>query len=86
MVNHEQIARSRLRVDARKWAAAKLAPKKYGDRIAHEHGGAGGGPIPHEHSFKKTPQEVADELASIFALAGLLRVQLTPKISSAAPT
>ncbi len=29
----------RVRVDARKWAAAKLAPKRYGDRIQHEHTG-----------------------------------------------
>nr|WP_241430770.1 hypothetical protein [Tatumella saanichensis] len=34
--NHERVARSRLRVDARKWYASKLAPKKYGDRIQHE--------------------------------------------------
>ena len=27
------IARSRLRVDARKWAMSKMAPKKYGDKI-----------------------------------------------------
>ena len=27
---------SRLRVDARKWAAARLAPKKYGDHISHD--------------------------------------------------
>lgn len=27
------IARNRLRVDARKWVAAKLLPKKYGDRV-----------------------------------------------------
>lgn len=32
VTNHEAIARSRLRVDARKWVAARLAPKKYGDR------------------------------------------------------
>jgi hypothetical protein len=32
VVNAEHIARSRLRVDARKWVAAKLKPKKYGDR------------------------------------------------------
>ena len=30
-VDHDHIARSRLRVDARKWVAAKLKPKKYGD-------------------------------------------------------
>lgn len=28
------VARNRLRVDARKWYASKLAPKKYGDRMA----------------------------------------------------
>lgn len=32
--DHDVIARSRLRVDARKWIAAKLAPKKYGDKLA----------------------------------------------------
>lgn len=32
VTNHEAIARSRLRVDARKWVAARLAPKKYGER------------------------------------------------------
>ena len=32
-LNGEHVQRSRLRVDARKWAASKLAPKKYGDRI-----------------------------------------------------
>ena len=31
--DHDVIARSRLRVDARKWIAAKLKPKKYGDKI-----------------------------------------------------
>lgn len=30
--NQDVIARSRLRVDARKWYASKLAPKKYGER------------------------------------------------------
>ena len=31
--NHEVIARSRLRVDARKWYLSKLKPKKYGDKL-----------------------------------------------------
>tara|TARA_R110000787_G_scaffold285990_1_gene402997 strand:+ start:113 stop:628 length:516 start_codon:yes stop_codon:yes gene_type:complete len=30
-VNHEVVARSRLRVDSRKWIAAKLRPRTYGD-------------------------------------------------------
>lgn len=29
----EWVSRSRLRVDTRKWAAARLAPKKYGDKL-----------------------------------------------------
>lgn len=33
MIDTEWVQRSRLRVDARKWAASKLAPKKYGDRL-----------------------------------------------------
>ncbi len=32
-VDHENIQRSRLRVDTRKWAAGKMAPKKYGDKL-----------------------------------------------------
>lgn len=39
ITNHEVINRSRLRVDARKWYASKLAPKKYGDRVVNEHQG-----------------------------------------------
>ena len=31
--NGDAIQRSKLRVDARKWYAAKLAPKKYGERL-----------------------------------------------------
>lgn len=37
--DHDVIARSRLRVDARKWMAGKLRPKVYGDKIEHEHKG-----------------------------------------------
>lgn len=39
------VARNRLRVDARKWLASKMAPKKYGDKIQAEHTGADGGAI-----------------------------------------
>ena len=44
-VNHDVIARSRLRVDARKWVAAKLLPKKYGDKQGLELTGPAGGPL-----------------------------------------
>ena len=33
VLDHENIQRSRLRVDTRKWAAGKLAPKRYGDKL-----------------------------------------------------
>lgn len=44
-VDYENVNRSKLRVDTRKWAAAKLAPQKYGERVIAEHTGANGGPI-----------------------------------------
>lgn len=49
-VDQDVIARSRLRVDARKWLASKMAPKKYGDKI--EHTGADGGAIQHAVSVR----------------------------------
>ena len=36
VVDHENIQRSRLRVDTMKWMASKLAPRKYGDRVEHD--------------------------------------------------
>lgn len=33
ITEEDMIARSRLMVDARKWKASKLAPKKYGDKV-----------------------------------------------------
>jgi len=50
-IDHDVIARSRLRVDARKWLASKMAPKKYGDKVAV--GGADDMP-PIAHSLKVT--------------------------------
>lgn len=38
-VNHDVIARARLQIDVRKWLAAKLAPKKYGDGGQRENSG-----------------------------------------------
>ena len=34
--NNEAVNRSRLRVDTRKWLAAKLLPKIYGERLQKE--------------------------------------------------
>jgi hypothetical protein len=45
VVNSENVQRSRLRIDTRKWALARMNPKKYGDRITNEVVGKDGGPI-----------------------------------------
>ena len=44
-VEHDHIQRSRLRVDLRKWDAARLNPKKYGDKVRQEISGADGSPV-----------------------------------------
>lgn len=41
----DQTERTRLQIDARKWYASKLAPKKYGDKVQQEVSGPGGAPI-----------------------------------------
>lgn len=60
--NQDVIARSRLRVDARKWYASKLAPKKYGDKIQTEHSG--------EMTVRSATELKDDELAAIAAGSG----------------
>ena len=66
-VNHENIQRSRLRVDTRKWAAGKLAPKRYGDKIQHT--GEGGGPIRVRPDLSKLTNEELDALERILGRA-----------------
>ncbi len=67
IVNHERIQRSRLRVDARKWIAAKLLPKKYGDRLQHT--GEGGGPIRVRPDLSKLTDEELNALERILGRA-----------------
>lgn len=57
MVNGEAVARSRLRVETRKWVLSKMLPKIYGDKLAMEHSGKDGGPIQHA----STPQPTGDD-------------------------
>lgn len=45
MLNGDNIRRAQLRIDARKWMAGKLRPKKYGEFKAVELTGADGGPV-----------------------------------------
>jgi len=44
-LNGEHVQRSRLRIDARKWIAAKLKPKKYGERVDIDHGVQSANPL-----------------------------------------
>lgn len=41
----DMVERSRLQIDARKWYAAKLSPKKYSDKVDHTLSGPNGGPV-----------------------------------------
>lgn len=64
-IDHDHIARSRLRIDARKWFASKVAPKKYGERSITEITGKDGGPI--ETLDKRDDTDVARRLAFLLA-------------------
>jgi hypothetical protein len=63
-LNTEHVQRSRLRIDSRKWVAAKLKPKKYGEKVSQEISGPGGGPQEHKHAVvdAKALSDVADKL------------------------
>jgi hypothetical protein len=39
VIDSEYVARSRVKIDARKWMLGKMQPKKYGDKIQQEHSG-----------------------------------------------
>lgn len=56
-ITGDMVERSKLRVDARKWLLARLSPKRYGDRVALEHTGEGGGPIRTEGEYRITPED-----------------------------
>ena len=59
-----EVAKAKLRIDARKWYVTKVAPRKYGDKITNELVGQNGGPIQHEH--KVNAEDLTDEqLAAI---------------------
>lgn len=43
----EDVARAKLMCDNIKWETARVAPKKYGDKVQNEHTGPNGDPIQH---------------------------------------
>ena len=58
------VARNRLRVDARKWVAAKLKPRKYGDKVAI--GGAEDlPPVQHSIDASRLSDATLQELLSV---------------------
>lgn len=63
-LDSEHVQRSKLRVDARKWAASKLAPKKYGDRLDTTVGNPDGSPI-----VTDDPRRIAMAVAAVFRAA-----------------
>lgn len=70
VVDHEHISRSRLRVDTRFKIAGKLAPKKYGDRVAVT--GPDGGAVKHEDVTASAAKDQAIyDLGQIFG-AGVI--------------
>ena len=45
VVDGPAVQHAALRVNTRKWMMSKMKPKKYGEKVAHEHGGKDGNPI-----------------------------------------
>lgn len=65
-VNGENVQRSRLRIDTRKWALARMNPKKYGEKIVNEVVGKDGGPIVSTQiDAKKLSKKQLEALATI---------------------
>jgi hypothetical protein len=58
-VDHENIQRSKLKVHTRQWLMSKLAPRKYGDRIEHEHSGQ----VEHTHQHQLDDKELMRRFA-----------------------
>jgi len=65
--NHEWIARSKLRVDARKWLLSKMLPKKYGDKVEQTVIGDPEKPVHHKVDVDvkaMTPEQLKDFIRS----------------------
>lgn len=69
--DHENVQRSKLRVDSRKWLMSKLVPKKYGDKLQHT-GPEGDEPIQAKHilDFSELTNEQLRQLKVLAACIG----------------
>jgi hypothetical protein len=63
--DHDHISRSRLQVDTLKWIAARMVPKKYGDRVTTSLVGANDGPVE-----IRNVDELSDSELTAIATAG----------------
>ena len=61
VVDAERVARSRLRVDSRKWMLSKMLPKIYGDKLTLD--GDPDKPIQHVHRVELIPMRKRDNSA-----------------------
>jgi hypothetical protein len=55
VTNGENLQRSKLRIDARKWMAGKLRPKKYGEKLDLTHANPDGSSIVFQNIFEPKP-------------------------------
>ena len=56
-IDHEHVARFRLRLDTRKWLLSKALPKVYGDKVQHANSaGDGNTVIEHTFSWRNDPE------------------------------
>lgn len=60
--DQDVIARSRLRVEARKWLAGKMAPKRYGDKVEATLQGPDGGAIQMQHKFIMSADDLVKKI------------------------
>ena len=58
------VQRAKLKIDARKWIAARMKPKSWGERTSHELTGANGGPI------MTRAEELTDDQLAAIAVSG----------------
>ena len=60
--NSEHVSRSKLRIDARKWMLAKMAPRKYGDKQQIDHVSSDGSMQP------ASPEEAMARIMGVLAI------------------
>lgn len=68
-VSWENVQRSKLRIETRRWVVARLNPAKCSEKIVQQHTGANDGPIEIARKEPLTTAEVAAELSKLIGVA-----------------